>query len=97
MRHAILTCKNHPELRWNTKICAVDKNAKPGEPARYDSSRNIFFNGWNTTDPPTPYPDKSGFETSIMRGEGDSVEFARECDCPASLLIIAPEDPEVRR
>lgn len=39
MRHVILTCKNHPELRWQCKSIAFT----PGY--GYNQSRNIFYNG----------------------------------------------------
>src|SRR6185437_5265772 len=43
MRHLTLTCKNHPQLRWNCKSIAYT----PG--AGYNGCRNIFFNGRLTT------------------------------------------------
>lgn len=39
MRHVILTCKNHPNLRWNCKEIAYT----PGK--GYNGQRSIFFNG----------------------------------------------------
>lgn len=39
MRHVTLTCKHHPELRWNCKSVAFT----PGH--GYNGSRSIFFNG----------------------------------------------------
>lgn len=39
MRHVMLTCKNHPELRWSCKSIAFT----PG--FGYNGSRNIFFQG----------------------------------------------------
>jgi len=38
MRHVILTCKNHPDLRWSTKEAAVTNG-------RYNGARHLFFTG----------------------------------------------------
>lgn len=34
-----LTCKNHPNLRWNTKDIAVNKDGS------YNGNRRLFFKG----------------------------------------------------
>lgn len=81
MRHSVLTCKNHPELRWSCKECAVSPG-KPGESAHYNGSRSIFFDGKSTGE---LYADKSGVECIP----------AMECQCPSSDLVFAPEDPLV--
>lgn len=39
MRHVRLTCKNHPNLRWQCKSIAFT------EGYGYNGARNIFFNG----------------------------------------------------
>lgn len=39
MRHLILTCKQHPELRWSCKSVAYS----PGR--GYNGARHIFFQG----------------------------------------------------
>jgi hypothetical protein len=39
--HAILTCANHPDLRWSCKSIAWSE----GDPGCYNGSRNIFFFG----------------------------------------------------
>jgi hypothetical protein len=39
MRHVLLTCTNHPNLRWMCKEVAVNNVGA------YNGSRNIFFNG----------------------------------------------------
>lgn len=39
MRHVTLTCKHHPELRWNTKAIACPNGQG------YNGARNIFYNG----------------------------------------------------
>jgi hypothetical protein len=39
MRHILLTCCNHPELRWFVKSIAVNRNGS------YNGMRNIFFEG----------------------------------------------------
>jgi hypothetical protein len=38
MRHVILTCINHPNLRWSCKEIAVSNG-------KYNGIRNIFFLG----------------------------------------------------
>lgn len=38
MRHVILTCEHHPELRWSTKEVAVSDG-------RYNGARHLYFNG----------------------------------------------------
>lgn len=84
MRHVSLTCKNHPDLRWSCKEIAVKENPQPGEPAAYNGSRGIFFAGKTTGQ---LYPDKSGVQCTPDA----------ECSCPASDLIIAPEDIHILR
>lgn len=91
MRHAILTCKNHPNLRWSCKECAVNADGS------YNGSRNIFFDGEPTGE--GMYSDGSGLHcTQYIYGkdaEGKTTgleRFVTECDCPASDLIRAPED-----
>ena len=54
MRHVVLTCKNHPELRWSTKEIAVCNG-------KYTGARNIFFMG-KTYTPPRFHSDMSGVE-----------------------------------
>ena len=39
MRHMILTCKNHPNLRWQCKSIAVNPDGS------YNGARNIFYLG----------------------------------------------------
>jgi hypothetical protein len=84
MRHRILTCRNHPELRWSCKDVAWS--------GFYNGSRNIFFKG--TPDGQGMYPDGSGLScTDWIEGQGP----ISECTCPASDLILAPEDELVTR
>ena len=83
MKHRILTCKNHPELRWSAKEIAIGGVA-PGDPARYNGCRHIFYNGRTTGE---MFPDSSGVRC---------IHDTHECDCSASDLIIAPEDPLVQ-
>ena len=86
MRHVILTCKNHPNIRWSCKEIAFD------DVGGYNSSRNIFFLGvpkMNEDGSPKMHDDMSGL---------DCFDFdAVECECPAFDLIRAPEDKLVRR
>lgn len=78
MRHVMLTCCNHPDLRWHCKEIAFS------EGGGYNGCRNIFFAGFKLDKPGTwPY--------SIQRAPG---EFAEECKCPPEDLIRAPEDKE---
>lgn len=39
MQHIHLTCKNHPNLRWQVKSVAVNPDGS------YNGLRNIFYNG----------------------------------------------------
>jgi len=93
MRHVILTCKNHPDLRWSCKSIAMDENAKPGSPARYNGSRSIFFNGTPTGK--GMYSDGSGLDCTEV--DELSGRLVKECSCPNGELIIAEEDALVRR
>jgi hypothetical protein len=84
MSHRILTCRNHPDLRWSCKDIAWT------EGHGYNHSRHLFFNGTpkrNDDGSPKMYSDNSGLECT----------GAAECECPASALILAPEDALVAR
>lgn len=89
MRHRILTCRNHPELRWSCKDVAWS--------GHYNGSRSIFFLG-----EPTGlgmFIDGSGLDCSTfiedpLRG---GPRVVAECSCPSSDLILAPEDGLVTR
>jgi hypothetical protein len=85
MRHVILTCKNHPNLRWSCKeIAFIDRIG-------YTGARNIFFNGVPTG---KWYSDKSGIECSRVKKDstGEIIGLVEECDCSPGFLIKAPED-----
>ena len=84
MRHVILTCKNHPELRWSCKEIAFSDDYG------YNGSRNIFFNG--TPDGKGMYFDGSGLSCTMVKDD----KIVTECDCPSSDLIRAPEDKLVK-
>lgn len=84
MRHVILMCEDHPDLRWSCKEIAVSNG-------RYNGTRNIFFNGYASG---RMYDDMSGMYHDFEPRDGVS---PRECDCPASKLTIAPEDAMVKR
>lgn len=91
MRHAILTCMNHPNLRWSCKHIAFT------EGHGYNGMRHIFFNG--EPDGKGMYDDKSGLScTTFIEGK-DSVEsrHVQECQCPGTKLILAAEDKLVKR
>ena len=84
MRAVILTCKNHPELRWSTKECAFS------DATGYDGSRNIFFNGIPSGE--GMYSDGSGLHcTRVQTIEGET-HVVHECSCKSSDLVRAPED-----
>lgn len=79
MRHVILTCRNHPSLRWSCKEIAYT------EGHGYNGTRSLFFRGTprlNDDGTPQMYGDCSGLQC----------DPADECDCPGSELILAPED-----
>lgn len=78
MRHVLLTCKQHPKLRWNCKSLAFT----PGR--GYNQQRRIFFLGEKQSDGRTLEVIQEGFE---------NYRCVFECKCPATDLVIAPEDP----
>lgn len=84
MRHRILTCKNHPELRWSCKDVAWD----PG--SGYNGVRHIFFKGVPTGQ--GMYSDGSGLDCTTFK-DGAVIQ---ECPCDASELVLAPEDALVK-
>ena len=84
MRHRILTCKQHPTLRWSTKDCAWT------EGAGFNGSRSLLFTG--TPSGKGMYFDGSGLDCTQITEEG---EIVRECECSPSDLILAPEDAAV--
>lgn len=81
---AILTCKNHPDLRWSCKDLAITNG-------KYNGSRNIFFGGISTG---RMYDDGSGLACMHLNMDGSLVH---ECSCSFSDLILAPEDSLVKR
>jgi hypothetical protein len=83
MIHRILTCKNHPDLRWSCKDVAWS--------GYYNGSRSIFFNG--TPSGRGMYSDNSGLDCTRVKDD----KLVNECTCPPSDLILAPEDAHVRR
>lgn len=89
MRHVILTCKHHPELRWSCKDTAWNG----GETGGYNGSRGIFFYG--TPSGKGMFRDRSGLDcTRIHPRTG---EIVMECSCSARDLVLAPEDGCVYR
>ena len=87
MRHVILTCKNHPNLRWGCKEIAFSDSGG------YNGCRNIFFRGEPTGD--GMFNDGSGLDCSVLTADRQNV--IEECTCPASDLIRADEDKLVTR
>jgi hypothetical protein len=83
MRHVILTCVNHPNLRWSCKEIAVSNG-------RYNGARRIFFLGTPTG--AGMYDDGSGLRCTTFTDRP-----VNECECNASTLIVAPEDKDVKR
>ena len=88
MRHVILTCKNHPELRWSCKEIAFTDSPTGG----YNGSRHLHFNG--TPDGTGMFSDGSGLACTMSDKDGRII--AQECACLTSDLILAPEDVLVR-
>lgn len=84
MIHRILTCKNHPNLRWSCKDIAWS--------GFYNGSRSVFFNG--TPSGKGMFSDGSGLDCTQIESSG---KWIPECECPASDLILAPEDALVKR
>ncbi len=78
MKHRILTCKNHPELRWSCKDIAWTNG--------YNGSRGFFYKGIPSGE--GMFDDGSGLDC-VKVVDGIYVE---ECACSTSDLIIAPED-----
>ena len=84
MRHRILTCKNHLNLRWSCKDIAWEEG-------HYNSARSLFFKG--VPSGKGMYSDNSGLDCiRIVDGV-----YLEECTCPASDLILAPEDSLVKQ
>ena len=81
---AILTCKNHTNLRWSCKDIAITNGG-------YNGMRNIFFQGIPSGR--GMYADGSGLYCT----EFDGNMLVRECSCSADLLELAPEDALVKR
>ena len=82
MRHRILTCKNHPNLRWSTKDVAWTNGDG------YNGTRSLFFTGVPSGE--GMYQDGSGLNTTLI--DPATGEIVAECDCLASDLVLAPED-----
>ena len=80
MRHRIVTCKNHPDLRWSCKDIAWTMGVG------YNHKRNLFFNG--TPSGKGMYSDNSGLNCTRIK-DGAVIE---ECNCDAADLILASED-----
>lgn len=85
MRHRIVTCKNHPDLRWFCKEIAWT------EGRGYNHKRNLFFNG--TPSGKGMYSDGSGLDCVKVKGN----VLVEECSCPVSALMLAPEDVLVKK
>jgi hypothetical protein len=95
MRHVILTCKNHPALRWSCKeIAFTDEGG-------YNGQRSIVFLGTPTGK--GMHSDHSGLDCAYRlekqnkEGKVIGYEVVTECECPAINLIRASEDSLVRR
>jgi hypothetical protein len=99
MRHVILTCKNHPKLRWITKEIAVSDG-------KYNGHRSLFFMGEPVLDKdgkPKMNYDDSGLQCNefipVRDLTGSIVDYSevKECECTLDCLEIAPEDSLVKR
>ena len=73
MEHVKLTCKNHPDLRWQCKSIAFT------EGKGYNGQRHIFFEGIVRKE---NAPRVWGWD--VIDGE---LVNTLECDCPPSDLI----------
>lgn len=80
MRHRILTCRNHLNLRWSCKDIAWFGG--------YNGCRNIFFNG--VPSGKGMYSDGSGL--NCTHTDPETGLYVPECKCPPNDLILAPED-----
>lgn len=86
MSHRILTCRNHRHLRWSCKGIAWTNG--------YNHSRNLFFKG--EPDGQGMFHDHSGLSCSMLFMDRAD-PLVHECACPASDLVLAPEDKLVGR
>jgi hypothetical protein len=84
MRHRILTCKNHPALRWSCKDIAWT--------GYYNGCRNLRFCG--VPDGTGMHSDRSGLSCTQIT---DDFKIIEECSCPTGDLILAPEDALVAK
>ena len=84
MKHRILTCKNHPNLRWSCKDIAWSGG--------YNHSRSLMFEGTPTGK--GMYDDLSGLDCTTYIADTNTI--IKECDCSADDLILAPEDNLVK-
>lgn len=82
MRHRILTCRNHTDLRWSCKDVAWS--------GFYNGCRNLRFNGIPSGR--GMFSDGSGLSCTCVQNE----TVVQECACPSSDLILAPEDALVK-
>lgn len=85
MKYRIITCKNHPELRWTCEDTAWSN-------AGYNGKRIILFLG--VPNGKGMFQDGSGLDCTDYLEDGQVIE---ECPCDASNLILAPEDALVIR
>lgn len=88
MRHVLMTCKNHPNLRWGCKEVAFSDRGG------YNGSRNIFF--WGEPTGKGMYSDNSGLDCATYFPDRAN-PIITECDCSPRDLIRAPEDDLVAR
>ncbi|KKM96915.1 hypothetical protein LCGC14_1173250 [marine sediment metagenome] len=85
MKHRILTCKNHPELRWSCKEIAWT------EGVGFNNNRSLFFKGIPSGE--GMFDDGSGLDCIQVKDE----KLVEECACSARELILAPEDKLVTK
>ena len=84
-QHINLTCPNHPHLRWSCKDVAWSDHGDGT--GHFNGSRHIFFGGFVGGQ---MHRDRSGVDTILM--DPLTGDYARECSCPASDLVLAYED-----
>jgi hypothetical protein len=89
MRHRILTCKNHPHLRWSCKDIAWSPAENGG--GHYNGCRHLFFGGFVGGQ---MHRDRSGVDTVWV--DPLTGDVAQECSCNSHDLVLAFEDRLVK-
>lgn len=75
--HVMLTCENHPDLRWSCKWMAITDR-------RYNGSRSLFFHGQVANGKFVPGSDDTG-------GDGHYIHEC-DCPATALILMEGEEN-----